>query len=89
MHNTYTTCASCGGIQLILAVGSFHTDPFPTMVRGDMVHRERGSNISLWSTSCTTFRPQPPAHNSPRHQHREPKKFEGEDEGTTRARGPT
>jgi hypothetical protein len=28
----YTTCISCGGIQLILAVGSFHTDPFPTVV---------------------------------------------------------
>jgi hypothetical protein len=37
----YTTCASRGGIQLILAVGSFHTGPFPTVVWGDMVHRKR------------------------------------------------
>jgi hypothetical protein len=28
----YTTCASCDGIQLILAVRSFHTGPFPTVV---------------------------------------------------------
>jgi hypothetical protein len=28
----YTTGASCGDIQLISAIGSFHTDPFPTMV---------------------------------------------------------
>jgi hypothetical protein len=28
----YTTGASCGGIQLISVVGSFHIDPFPTVV---------------------------------------------------------
>jgi hypothetical protein len=28
----YTTCASCGGIQFISAVESFHTDPFLTVV---------------------------------------------------------
>jgi hypothetical protein len=28
----YTTCASCGGIQLISAVRSFHIGPFPTVV---------------------------------------------------------
>jgi hypothetical protein len=37
----YTTCASCGGIQLILVVGSFHTNPFPTVVWGGMVHHKR------------------------------------------------
>jgi hypothetical protein len=34
----YTTCASCGVTQLILAVGSFHTGHFPTVVYGGMVH---------------------------------------------------
>jgi hypothetical protein len=28
----YTTCASCGGIQLISAVRSFHTVPFPIVI---------------------------------------------------------
>jgi hypothetical protein len=37
----YTTCASCGGIQLILAVGSFHIGPFPTVVWVDMIHHKR------------------------------------------------
>jgi hypothetical protein len=37
----YITCASCGGIQLILAVGSFYTGSFPTVVWSGMVHRKR------------------------------------------------
>jgi hypothetical protein len=34
----YTTGASCGDIQLISTVESFHTNPFETVVRGGMVH---------------------------------------------------
>jgi hypothetical protein len=52
----YTTCASCGGIQLILAVGSFHTGPFPTVVWGGMVHRERAYNLKLLCTVCIVSR---------------------------------
>jgi hypothetical protein len=37
----YSTGASCCGIQLISAVGSFHIGPFSTAVKGDMVHRKR------------------------------------------------
>jgi hypothetical protein len=37
----YTTGLSCGDIQLISAVGSFHAGPFPTVVYGGMVHRKR------------------------------------------------
>jgi hypothetical protein len=44
----YTTCASCGGIQLILAIGSLHTGPFPTVVWGDMVHCKRALGILFW-----------------------------------------
>jgi hypothetical protein len=37
----YITCASCGDIQLILAIRYFYTDPFPTVVWSGIVHRTR------------------------------------------------
>jgi hypothetical protein len=47
----YHTGASCGGIQLILAVRSFHTGPFPTVVYGDMVHRKKALNCAILAFS--------------------------------------
>jgi hypothetical protein len=40
MHTTLYHTLSPSGIQLISAVGSFHTDPFSIMVYGGMVHRK-------------------------------------------------
>jgi hypothetical protein len=31
-------CTSCGGIQLILTVGSFHTGLFPIVIEGGMIY---------------------------------------------------
>jgi hypothetical protein len=54
----YTTCASCGGIQLILVVGSFHTGPFPTVIWGGMVTvKEPGNDFSMFmSLWCNSLR---------------------------------
>jgi hypothetical protein len=52
----YHLCASCGGIQLISVVRSFHTSPFAIVVQGGMVHRKRAL-FHTCSRACTNLPP--------------------------------
>jgi hypothetical protein len=52
---THTTGAGYGGMQLISTVRSFHTNPFPTVVKGGMVHRKSPLQLICWITADRDF----------------------------------
>jgi hypothetical protein len=52
---THTTSAGYGGMQLISTVRSFHTNPFPTVVKGGMVHRKSPLQLICWITADRDF----------------------------------